>query len=108
MHRTGEFILPWSGNKHMDDPDMCWGLCVIWDGIGRGEFSTWTCDTDLIMLECPDLNGEGVVDVGDLKVLLRHWGSGKSEVDFDEDGFVGFIEILQVLSEWGPCPDFNP
>ncbi len=52
----------------------------------------------------PDLNGDGRVDVGDLAVLLRSFGSTIGEdsyndlADLDQDGKVGMIDLVGLLS----------
>ncbi len=54
---------------------------------------------------CPDTNGDNVVDVVDLLVLLGSWGGCPGcPTDFNCDGVVGIEDLLAVLSIWGPCP----
>ena len=56
---------------------------------------------------CPaDLDQDGIIGFADLVVLLSNWGVCVAcPADFDGDGVVGFIDLLVVLSGWGPCPD---
>ena len=53
----------------------------------------------------PDLNGDGSVGFGDLTQLLSAWGpcSGCDE-DLDDNGQVGFSDLTIMLNAWGPCP----
>ncbi len=55
---------------------------------------------------CPwDLDGDGGVGILDLLALLSKWGpcpGGPS--DFDGDGNVGILDLLTLLANWGPCP----
>lgn len=56
----------------------------------------WACSADL--------DGNGVVDFGDLLALLAAWGgTGPSIEDLDLDGTVGFGDLLVLLADWGPC-----
>lgn len=51
---------------------------------------------------CPeDLDGDGLVGVGDLLTLLTAWGG--PEADLDGDGITGVGDLLTVLSAWGVC-----
>lgn len=47
-----------------------------------------------------DLDGDGVVQAGDLAILLGAWGSA-SLADLDGDGIVGAGDIAILLGEWG-------
>ncbi len=53
--------------------------------------------------QCPeDLNGDRVVDVLDLLILLGAWGGGGA-ADINGDGVVDVLDLLQLLGAWGPC-----
>ena len=52
---------------------------------------------------CPDINGDGVVDVGDLLAIIDQWGATNSPADVTEDGIVNVSDLLLVISNWGPC-----
>jgi len=47
-----------------------------------------------------DINQDGVVDGGDLAVLLSQWGS-PGDADFDGSGIVGGSDLGMLLSAWG-------
>jgi len=47
-----------------------------------------------------DINQDGVVDGGDLAVLLSQWGS-PGDADFDGSGLVGGSDLGMLLSAWG-------
>ena len=54
-----------------------------------------------------DLDHSGDVDFVDLLKVLSAWGpcSGSAcAEDLDASGDVGFIDLLILLSAWGPCP----
>jgi len=55
-------------------------------------------------LECPDINGDGYVDVSDLLVVIDQWGATKSLADLNFDGIVDVTDLLIVVGNWGPCP----
>jgi hypothetical protein len=53
---------------------------------------------------CPgDINGDGVVGVGDFLDLLAAWGSAGGPADVNGDGTVDVQDFLQLLTAWGPC-----
>lgn len=52
-----------------------------------------------------DLNGDGVVNVADLLILLAAWGQcpskGNCPADLNGDGVVNVADMLLLLSQWG-------
>lgn len=52
-----------------------------------------------------DLNGDGVVDVSDLLVLLGAWGpcprGNECPADLNDDGTVDVFDLLVLLANWG-------
>ena len=57
---------------------------------------------------CPgDTNGDFVIDVTDLLVVIGDWGPcnpGGCPGDIDDNGVVNILDLLGVLSFWGdPC-----
>ena len=47
-------------------------------------------------------NGDGVVGVQDLLVILDAWGAwGCCAADLDGDGAVGVLDLLIILDHWG-------
>jgi hypothetical protein len=53
--------------------------------------------------DCPeDLNGDGVVDVEDLLILLGNFG-GSGDGDINDDGVVDVQDLLALLGAWGVC-----
>ncbi|MDP7029111.1 MAG: hypothetical protein QF733_02710 [Phycisphaerales bacterium] len=47
-----------------------------------------------------DLNGDGVVGVDDLLMIIGAWGEQDSSADLDQDGVVGVDDLLIVLDAW--------
>lgn len=62
-----------------------------------------------LLEECPtpqtpgDLNGDGIVDVADLLILLSAWGAcvGDCPADLNGDGVVDVADMLILLANWG-------
>jgi len=53
-------------------------------------------------LQPSDLNGDNVVGVSDLLLLLSEWGAGDCSVaDINDDGDVAVADLLELLSSWG-------
>ncbi|MEY4535323.1 MAG: hypothetical protein RLZZ246_1641, partial [Planctomycetota bacterium] len=53
--------------------------------------------------ECPaDLDGNGLVDGGDLGLLLSGWGA-PGAADIDGSGTVDGSDLGTMLSAWGSC-----
>ncbi|NNF44551.1 MAG: hypothetical protein HKN62_16190 [Phycisphaerales bacterium] len=51
-----------------------------------------------------DLDGSGDVGFADLIEVISDWGPCPfCPADFDGDGVVGFIDLVVVLAAWGPC-----
>lgn len=52
-----------------------------------------------------DLDDDGGVGFGDLLVLLTAWGpQDASPADLDANGTVDFEDLTTLLAAWGPCP----
>jgi len=62
--------------------------------------------TDYVSSECPgDVNGSGTTGIIDLVTVLSSWGPcDDCPGDIDGSGDVGFADLLAVLNSWGPCP----
>ncbi len=79
------------------EPDAC----DIFDGTsddGNGNGVPDECDGDL--------NGDGVVGILDLLILLSAWGPcpdppDDCPADLDSDGAVGILDLLALLTNWG-------
>ncbi|MCZ6544047.1 MAG: hypothetical protein O6768_10305 [Planctomycetota bacterium] len=55
---------------------------------------------------CPwDLDDSGGVGILDLLALLTAWGPNPGHpADFDNSGDVGILDLLTLVVNWGPCP----
>ena len=47
-----------------------------------------------------DLNGDGIVGLSDILIVLSNWGLGR-EGDVNGDGAVEFIDLVAILAAWG-------
>jgi hypothetical protein len=54
-------------------------------------------------IDCPDINGDGYVNVSDLLVVIDRWGLTNSPADVNEDGIVDVSDLLIVVGNWGAC-----
>ena len=52
-------------------------------------------------LAAADLNRDGLVNGGDLAILLGAWGTTGSPADLDGDGVVGAADLAMLLGAWG-------
>jgi len=53
--------------------------------------------------ECPDINGDGYVNVSDLLAIIDQWGLTDSPADLNFDGIVDVSDLLIVVGNWGEC-----
>ena len=49
-----------------------------------------------------DLTLDGVIDSGDLAVVLSAWSSDDADADLNDDGIVAASDIMELLNRWGP------
>jgi cell division protein FtsN len=47
-----------------------------------------------------DLNGDGVVNIFDLSILLSNWGTSNPDADINNDGTVNIFDLSILLSNW--------
>lgn len=51
-----------------------------------------------------DFDGNGIVGVEDLLVVIAEWGTcGSCPADLTGDGNVGVEDLLIIIAQWGPC-----
>jgi hypothetical protein len=48
-----------------------------------------------------DLDFDGDVDLADLSILLRGWGTNAAESDVNKDGAVDLGDLSLLLNNWG-------
>ena len=53
----------------------------------------------------PDINGDGVVGVNDLLMIIASWGPCDGcDADVNGDSTVNVDDLLLVIGGWGACP----
>ena len=56
------------------------------------------------LIDCQgDIDGNSIVDVSDVLLLIGYWGSSDSPGDINQDGIVDVSDLLIVIDSWGPC-----
>jgi hypothetical protein len=70
--------------------------CSDADGDGRADICNEAAS--------PDINGDGVVDGGDLGILFSFWGSSDPVADITRDGMINGEDLGLLLIFWGPMP----
>ena len=86
-------------------------LSVVADGHSHQEFFWAQRTPDILRFlvdaprACPrDLDRDGTVGFMDLLTLLANWGPCNAcPEDLDGSGTLDFADVLLVLSAWGPC-----
>jgi polyhydroxybutyrate depolymerase len=71
------------------------------------ELVGWLLEHDRSPDESPcsaDVNDDGIVNGGDLSLMLATWGTASEACDVDQDGIVGGGDLSLVLATWGVCP----
>jgi hypothetical protein len=80
------------------------GFCIDQLAIGGQEMCIDDVMGDIECI-CPeDLNGDGVVNVSDLLLIMAAWGAcGGCPEDLNGDGVVNIADLLQIFTKWGSC-----
>ena len=85
------------------DQDGPEDLVLVGDGeAGSGGFASVV---QAVPVFCPsDFDGNGVVDGGDIGLLLSDYGfSPDSPADLNDDGFVNEVDLILLLKGYGSC-----
>lgn len=73
--------------------------------VGGGQHLGWPHGFVLIPRDCPDLDGNGSVNLTDLAILLTHFGTPVgmhfAEGDVDRDSDVDLADLAQLLASFG-------
>lgn len=84
--------------------DVTEALCAAGGGTYNGDgvaCVTGLCDP---VVECPaDVNGDLIVDVSDVLLIISAWGSSDADSDIDDDGIVDVADLLILIDSWGAC-----
>ena len=69
----------------------------------EGGVGTYTLEVFCTSCCIEDINGDGVVNVLDMLLVLAAWGGAGGPEDVNGDGIVNVSDLLLVLAAWGPC-----
>ena len=113
--QNGWEALDFDGNFLIDDEDVA-GFLDVYQGpvedcdengiidalqIARGTSPDQDQDGSIDDCIVPgDLNLDGMVDGGDLTILLGWWGSSWNQGDFNKDGTIDGADLLYLLARW--------
>lgn len=88
-----------------------WRLDAAWDInddgqiVGTGVYYGFPRAFLLTPERCPDVNGDGTVDLADLATLIAHFGTAsgaaRTDGDVDGDGDVDLSDLAQLLANFG-------
>jgi hypothetical protein len=71
---------------------------------GPAQQDSATASFTYVEAACPgDIDGNGVINGGDLGMLLLDWGSDAARSDIDGNGIVNGADVGLLLLAWGPC-----
>jgi hypothetical protein len=85
MPRSRPFICDWTGDGTLD---LLYGA-----GCGEVHLHQGIALTG-------DVNGDGVVDVLDLLLVIAAWGNPGGPEDVNDDGIVDVLDLLEVIAHW--------
>ena len=51
-----------------------------------------------------DVNGDHVVNIDDLVLVIVNWGSPGPVGDVTRNGIVNIDDLVAVITHWGACP----
>lgn len=74
---------------------------MVWATVGTVGVTAYVPGT---AVSCPeDLDGNSVVDGGDLAALLGEWQGNDPDLDLDGNGIVDGGDLSRLLAAWGNC-----
>jgi len=103
-------LVPWIGTGQITVNafgEMIWDVNPT-EGLqdyGAGLHADYTFTYDYTRLDCSaDLNGDEVINVQDLLMVVGAFGNAGGPEDINGDGIVNVTDLLLVIATWGPCP----
>ena len=76
-------------------------ICSNTNGQVHGVSHEGCTVADVCEPSCGDVNGDDIVNVGDLLVVIENWGTFDINADVTLDGIVDVDDILLIVSAWG-------
>ena len=99
------------GHLHTIANDSYWSgridEVVVFSHVLGDDEVLWLYQNSIEGLVCPaDINDDGAVTIVDLLDLLTNWGPcpGPCPQDINSDGAVTIVDLLELLTNWGSCP----
>jgi len=78
--------------------------CIVEGGTWHG-LDTVCCAIDCGPPPCPgDYDNNGTVNTIDILEVIAHWGQPRTIWDPNASGFVDVFDLLNVINNWGDCP----
>ncbi|MCH2136830.1 MAG: PQQ-binding-like beta-propeller repeat protein [Phycisphaerales bacterium] len=74
--------------------------CLV--GLRDGDVLCLSGGLDAVVNDPADVDGDGIVGVNDLLLVLSQWGTSGPEADINDDGIVNVSDVLAVLAAWMP------
>jgi len=73
------------------------------NSVGNGQIliGGQNCEPDVPCVG--DVNGDGVVNVLDLLLIVEYWGQSSIQYDIDENGIVDNGDLMFIIGNWGNC-----
>lgn len=77
------------------------GPIVLTQGIAPRSMAHWIPPAP----KCPgDANGNHVVDIDDLVLVITNWNATGGPGDVNDDNIVNIDDLVLVITHWGACP----
>jgi predicted outer membrane repeat protein len=87
---------------YVSNTEFCNNNPDDWDDSVGDEFIDEGGNTFDVACDCPDINGDGIIDPNDIMAIIWAWGTcnGCSE-DLNDDGVVNLNDLMIVIDSWG-------
>ena len=76
-------------------------VCSNANGQTYGTYEDSECLISETCESCGDINGDDIVNVGDLLLVIKNWNTSNIDGDVTLDGIVDVEDILFIVSAWG-------
>jgi predicted outer membrane repeat protein len=97
--------MPATGSVVEVGPSCTTATCTDFNNNGRPDGCECSSNPNLPSCCLGDIFSDGLVNGGDLGILLSQWGQSGVASDLDANGIVDGADLGLLLSGWGPCPN---
>ncbi|MHC4217713.1 MAG: hypothetical protein ACYSU7_04570 [Planctomycetota bacterium] len=103
-------LIPWIGTDQITlnaFGDLVWDINPVEGMLDyvANLHADYTVTYDYTVLDCTaDVNGDQVINVVDLLLVVGAFGNAGGPEDINNDGIVNVSDLLLVIGSWGPCP----